>query len=168
MFVTIPYVSLILPPSVSSPHSNQRIFLELQSGHTLLMLQHPHTCCQDKAPSPGCSLPNQCHLRPLPSQPPLPPPLLSSLCAVISHFIGPQGLCLCCSLGLPAPLAQQSTLLILESNATFLGSLPLTFSQDFPSYICQFIVIYDLWDYLMNVRVHSSNMSLSSPLRAQA
>lgn len=137
MFVTSLYVSLILPPSVSFPRSSQRIFLELQSGHTLLTLEHPDPCCQDKTPNPGHSFPNQ-----VPSGPSAHPaptsslPLLSSLCAVMSHLIGPQGLCLCCRLGLPAPLAQQSTLLILGSNVTFLGSLPLRFSKDFPSCIC--------------------------------
>lgn len=170
MIVTSLYVSLILPPSISFSHSNQRIFLELQSGHTLLNLQHLHPCSLDEAPNPGHGLSNQVLSGPpAHPDPSLFPPLPSSLCAVMSHFLGPQGLCPHCPLCLPAPPPRPCSqhLLILGSNVTFLRSLPLNiFSGLFLLNLPQFTFISDLWDYLIDVCVPSSNPA--SPLRVQA
>lgn len=64
------------------------------------------------------------------------PPLMSSLCAVMCCFLGSQGFWPFCPLCPPCPLAQAA---ILGSNVTFLGSLSLILSQEFPSCIHQFI-----------------------------
>lgn len=64
---------------------------------------------------------------------------MSSLCAVIAAFLGLRVSAHSVPSVLPAHLAQA---VILESNVNFLGTLPLTLSQKFPSCIHHSLYLY--------------------------